>query len=95
MRSQASGIIIMSAWRMSRPLRTRSSSWLSSLPLSLPWVPMMGFRLWMASPQTGLARSLSRARIQFSLPWRVLISPLWQMSRKGWARSQVGKVLVL
>ena len=36
----------------------------------------------------------SRTRIQFVLPRSVLISPLWQSSRYGWARDHVGKVLV-
>ena len=36
----------------------------------------------------------SRARIQFALPWIALISPLWQRSRNGWARSQDGAVFV-
>ena len=37
---------------------------------------------------------LSRARIQLRLPLTVLISPLWAMSRYGWASGQLGKVLV-
>jgi hypothetical protein len=36
----------------------------------------------------------SRARIQFLLPWTVLISPLCAMKRYGWASGQAGKVLV-
>ena len=28
------------------------------------------------------------------LPRSVLISPLWEMKRYGWARDQLGKVLV-
>ena len=35
-----------------------------------------------------------RARIQFTFPRSVLISPLWHTSRNGCARSHVGKVLV-
>ena len=35
-----------------------------------------------------------RARIQLTLPRSVLISPLWQTSRNGCARSHVGNVLV-
>src|SRR6185369_9040091 len=36
----------------------------------------------------------SRARIQLTFPWIALISPLWQSSRNGCARSQDGSVLV-
>ena len=36
----------------------------------------------------------SRALIQFRLPLTVLISPLWAMSRYGWASGQLGKVFV-
>ncbi len=32
--------------------------------------------------------------MRFRLPWMALISPLWHSVRKGWARSQVGSVLV-
>ena len=37
---------------------------------------------------------LSRARIQLTFPWIVLISPLWQSSRKGCALSHDGVVFV-
>ena len=36
----------------------------------------------------------SRACIQLRLPRTVLISPLWAISRYGWARLQLGNVLV-
>ena len=36
----------------------------------------------------------SRASIRSMLPRMVLISPLWAISRLGWARSQEGLVLV-
>ena len=36
----------------------------------------------------------SRASIRERLPRIVLISPLWRISRLGWARSQLGVVLV-
>ena len=45
-------------------------------------------------PNSSLASWLSRARIQLMLPIRVLISPLWAITRNGWASSQLGKVLV-
>ena len=43
---------------------------------------------------SGLRSSASRAAIQFRLPRIVLISPLWAMSRYGWASGQDGNVLV-
>ncbi len=36
----------------------------------------------------------SRARIQFWLPWTVLISPLWATKRYGWASGHDGNVFV-
>ena len=48
-----------------------------------------------AADQPAPARPASRAAIQRRLPEMVLISPLWATTRKGWARGQVGKVLVL
>ena len=47
-----------------------------------------------SSPNTGDAKSFSRAFSAFRLPFSVLISPLCASMRKGWARSQVGKVFV-
>jgi hypothetical protein len=41
-----------------------------------------------------LLSSASRARIQLRLPITVLISPLWAMSRYGWASGQLGNVFV-
>ena len=48
----------------------------------------------MSSPNSGEANCAWRARIQLTLPRSVLISPLCAMKRYGWARSQLGKVLV-
>ena len=36
----------------------------------------------------------SRESIRSALPRMVLISPLWRIKRLGWARSQLGLVLV-
>ncbi len=47
-----------------------------------------------SSPNRSLASVDSRARIQLMFPRSVLISPLWQMIRYGWASSQLGNVLV-
>ena len=41
-----------------------------------------------------VASSASRARIQLRLPLTVLISPLWAISRYGWASSHAGNVFV-
>ena len=43
---------------------------------------------------TSDSSSASRARIQFSLPITVLISPLWATSRYGWASGHDGNVFV-
>ena len=43
---------------------------------------------------TSLESLLSRARIQFRLPFTVLISPLCATSRNGWASGQEGNVFV-
>ena len=47
-----------------------------------------------AGERASLASSASRARIQFSLPVTVLISPLWATYRNGWASGHDGNVLV-
>ena len=45
-------------------------------------------------PKTSVSISASRARIQFSLPVTVLISPLCAMRRNGCASGHDGKVFV-
>ena len=45
-------------------------------------------------PKTSVLINASRARIQFSLPVTVLISPLWAMRRNGCASGHDGKVFV-
>ena len=48
-----------------------------------------------AGERTGSSPSArSRASVQATLPSIVLISPLWQRSRNGCARSQLGSVFV-
>ena len=49
---------------------------------------------WAISVSSGQPMRVSRARIQLTFPWIVLISPLWQRSLNGWARSHDGVVLV-
>ena len=41
-----------------------------------------------------VSSSASRARIQFSFPMTVLISPLWATNRYGWASGHDGNVFV-
>ncbi len=52
-------------------------------------------KILLRSPEiNSLSNNDCLAVIQFRLPLRVLISPLWAMSRYGCARLQEGKVLV-
>ena len=53
-----------------------------------------GMTFCRSSPKSSLASCDSRARIQLTLPISVLISPLWQITRYGWASSQLGNVFV-
>ena len=71
-----------------------SSSTLSKVAESEPPGRTTGWTFWMSMPNSGDSSWLSRARIQFTLPISVLISPLWQTTRYGCASSQLGKVLV-
>ena len=83
-------------WARLRPESTSSSKRLSKQALSEPssfW--MMGSTLRMSLPQTSDERVAPRANALLMLPRRVLISPLWHIMRNGWARGQLGKVLVL
>ena len=78
-----------------RPLRTSSSTSLSSAPESLLSPCTTGSSSAMRAPHTGAASSGSRARIHARLPSSVLISPLWASRRIGCARLHLGAVLVL
>ena len=73
---------------------TRNSSTLSRIAESEPSRLMIGSTLSSSAPRTGEYMFGSRARIQLTLPRRVLISPLWMIRRLGCARSQLGVVLV-
>ena len=77
-----------------RPARTITSNTVSSAPESDRPTPITGFRSAMWVPNTGCSIRVSCAFIQLTLPFSVLISPLWASMRKGWASGQVGKVLV-
>ena len=84
----------MIACSTERPAMVSSSSALSNWLESEPSSSMTGRSLPMSAPKWGLRNFDCRARIQLTLPRRVLISPLWALSRKGWARSQRGRTLV-
>ena len=66
------------------------SSALSSIAESEPASSRTG---WYSS-SSAVPKLPSRARIQLTLPWIALISPLWQRKRNGCARSHEGIVLV-
>ena len=76
------------------PLITRNSRVLSSMAESEPLASTTGNTLSSSPSHTGEDMVSSRASIRSALPRMVLISPLWAMSRLGWARSQAGSVLV-
>ena len=71
-----------------------SSSTLSNVAESDPPGRTTGSTFDRSSPNSSDASCDSRARIQFTLPRSVLISPLWAIMRYGWASSQLGKVFV-
>ena len=79
----ARGNSIDAAWRTSRPPRTSSSSALSSSEESDP-----------DSSSAPERRAATHDRASRTLPSIALISPLWQSSRNGCARSHEGLVLV-
>ena len=76
---QGSGIIIIMASGSERPPMTMSSSTLSNIAESEPFGFTTGTIFLMSAPKSGEASRGSRAFIQFTLPRRVLISPLWAM----------------
>ena len=76
------------------PQRLRSSSASSNPAVSLASGVQIGKILVMSPGRRSVARRASLARIQFRLPWTVLISPLWAIRRYGWARGHEGNVLV-
>ena len=78
----------------SRPARTSTSKVLSSAALSLPPGWITGFTSSPKSPNAWAAILISWLFIQLTLPFSVLISPLWASMRNGWASRHSGKVLV-
>ena len=79
--SHASGINMSMAWSKSRPVISSNSRALSMLAVSLAPGVMMGGILLMSWPNKGDWNWASLVCIQFRLPLRVLISPLWARYR--------------
>ena len=77
------------------PLMTMNSNALSSIAESEPSWLMIGRTLYMSDLKNLVSMFSSRAIILSTLPRMVLISPLCTMIRFGWARIQLGFVLVL
>ena len=92
--SHGSGMVIMTARGRSIPFITMNSRVLSSMAESEPAVLTMGKILFMSSCMMREEMDSSRASMASVLPLMVLISPLWRMKRLGWARIQLGAVLV-
>ena len=90
-----SGTSIESAWGRDLPVRTRNSSTLSSEAESLLPGSITGKTFLRSFPKRSVFRRDSLVCIHSRLPLIVLISPLCARYLKGWARSHVGKVLVL
>ncbi len=77
-----------------RPARTSTSNTLSSAAESEPPGCTTGLTASWLSPKACAAMRISWLRIQLTLPFSVLISPLWASIRNGWASRHSGKVLV-
>ena len=90
----ASGISMALAMGSERPARTMTSYTASRAAESELSAWITGLMSSMESPNVSCAMRGSWQAIQLILPLSVLISPLWARTRKGWARCQVGKVLV-
>src|SRR5690606_5632708 len=91
---QASGTSIVLVIGAGRPERTITSKTESSAPESEVPAGMIGLMSSAISPKAAEAMRISWLRIQLTLPFSVLISPLWASIRKGWASDHCGKVLV-
>ena len=91
---QDSGTNIVLAIGAERPARTSTSNTESSAAESLEPEATIGLMSSAISPKVALAMRISWLFIQFILPLRVLISPLWANMRKGCANHHCGKVLV-
>ena len=92
--AHGSGMATITACGSGIPLIKRNSSVLSSMALSLPCWFTTGSTLLISLPSTLLPMLSSRASMVSTLPRMVLISPLCRIYRLGWARIQLGLVLV-
>ena len=90
----ASGTSMVFAIGADRPERTSTSNTESKAPESEVPPGMIGLISSAISPKAELAIRISCDFIQLTLPFSVLISPLWANMRKGWASHHCGKVLV-
>ena len=77
-----------------RPARTSTSNTASKAAESDDPLAMIGLISSAMSPNVAEAMRISWLFIQFTLPFSVLISPLWASIRNGWASHHCGKVLV-
>ena len=92
--NQGSGIISIAA-RSGSIAKDKNSNALSTIAESLPSSSTISLTLSLSSPKMVAISSFCLARIQFTLPLIVLISPLCINNRLGCARFQLGKVFVL
>ncbi len=92
--AHGSGMAIITAKGRSIPLITKNSKVLSSMAESEPVLLIAGRTLCICPFKYSDSIFSSRASILSALPRMVLISPLCTISRLGWARSQLGLVLV-
>ena len=90
----ASGMRSIMARGRSMPFITMNSRVLSSMAESEPAELITGRIRSAAFCIRGEDMVSSRESIRSALPRMVLISPLWRIMRLGWARSQLGLVLV-
>ena len=87
-------MVIITARGSGIPFIIRNSKVLSSMAESEPEPAITGSTFSISASMQADAMVSSRASIRSALPRMVLISPLWRISRLGWARSQLGVVLV-
>ena len=92
--AQASGTSITLASGALRPARASVSNTASSAAESDEPGCTIGLMSSSWPAKASDAMRISWLFIQLTLPFTVLISPLWASIRNGWASRQVGKVLV-
>ena len=85
---------VSSAGVSSQPVTSRSSSASSSESESEPSGDRSGPAASSSRARADVATSPGRPRTSSRFPRTVLISPLWEIERNGWASRQTGWVLV-